>query len=155
MQKNIPTLFSVSEVELVYRNKVKPADRIKIASPEQAYNAFINAWDLNKIDMVEQFYALFVDRAHNCLGISNMFTGGVSSCLVDMKIIFATALKMNASSIFVAHNHPSGNIVPSRADKVLTEKIRDGGKLLDILLLDHLIVTPFKYYSFTEAGLIL
>jgi DNA repair protein RadC len=155
MQKNIPTLFSVSEVELIYRNKVKPADRIKIVSSEQAYNAFINAWDLNKIDMVEQFYALFVDRANNCLGISNMFTGGVSACLVDMKVIFATALKMNASSIFVAHNHPSGNIVPSRADKALTEKIRDGGKLLDIVLLDHLIVTPLKYYSFTEAGLIL
>lgn len=155
MQNNYPSLFAVTEVELVYRNKVKPEDRLKILSPENAYDAFINAWDLNKMDMIEQFYILLVDRAQNCLGISHMFTGGVSGCLVDPKIIFATALKANASGIFIAHNHPSGNLTPSRSDTILTEKIKAGGKLLEISVLDHLIVTPLKYYSFAENGLIL
>lgn len=149
------SLFAVTEVELIYRNKVPPSDRLKIRSPDNAYDAFINAWDLNKMDLVEQFYVLFVDRAQNCLGISNMFTGGVSGCMIDPKIIFATALKANASGIFLAHNHPSGNLKPSKADTILTDKIKAGGDLLEISVLDHLIVTPLKYYSFAENGLIL
>lgn len=154
MQNNSPSLFAVTEVELVYRNKVKPADRLKIMSPENAYDAFLNAWDLSKIDLVEQFYLLMVDRAQNCLGIAHLFTGGTSSCLVDPKIIFAMALKANESSIFIAHNHPSGNLTPSKADTLLTEKIKAGADILDIKLQDHLIVRPLNYYSFAENGLI-
>lgn len=154
MQNNQQSLFTVSEVELVYRNKVKPADRLKIMSPENAYDVFLSAWDLNKIDLVEQFYLLMVDRAQNCLGIAHLFTGGTSACLVDQKIIFAMALKANASSIFIAHNHPSGNLNPSKADTLLTEKIKAGADILDIKLQDHLIVRPLNYYSFAENGLI-
>ena len=155
MQNNIQTLFAVTEVELIYRNKINPADRIKITSPQSAYDAFISAWDLNKIDMIEQFYVLFVDRASHCLGISNLFTGGISSCVVDPKIIFASALKANASGIFMAHNHPSRNLQPSRADEFITKKIIAGGNILEISVFDHLIVNPNTYYSFAEEGLML
>ncbi len=154
MEQHSHSLFTVSEVELVYRNKVKPEDRLKITSPENAYDAFISAWDLNKIDMVEQFYVLFVDRAMNCLGISNVFTGGISSVQVDPKIIFAMALKANASGIFVAHNHPSNHLDASKPDIDITKKLVAGGKVLDIHVYDHQIVTSRKYFSFAEQGLI-
>lgn len=154
MQNNQHSLFAVSEVELVYRNKVKVADRIKVRTPENAYDAFLAAWDLSKIDLVEHFYLLMADRAQNCLGIAHLFTGGTSACLVDPKIIFAMALKANASSIFIAHNHPSGNLNPSKADILLTEKLKAGADILDIKLQDHLIIRPLNYYSFAEQGLI-
>ena len=150
MNESKTTLFSVSEVELIYRNKVNPTDRHKIRHSTNAYDILLSAWDMNKIEMVEQFYVLLLDRSQSCLGISNIFTGGVSGCLIDPKIVFATALKANASSIILAHNHPSGNLSPSKADIALTDKLRAGGALLDIAVSDHLIVTPYNYYSFAD-----
>lgn len=147
------TLFSVSEIELVYHNKLKPEDRIKINSPEIAYNILLTAWDSNKIELVEQFYVMMLAKDNACLGISNVATGGLSTCLVDPKIVFGTALKARASGIVLAHNHPSGNVLPSRADKQITEKLVEGGKLLDIAILDHVIIAPHDYYSFASHGL--
>lgn len=152
--QNVQSLFAVSEVELVYRNKVAPADRPKIEHAGIAFDILINAWDLNKIDLVEHFNILLLNRANHCIGFSHISSGGASSCIVDPKIVFATALKANAVAIIAAHNHPSGNLKPSNADIHLTQKLVEGGKLLEIPLIDHMIVTPLKYYSFAEEGLI-
>ena len=88
------------------------------------------------------------------LGTYSLARGGISSIIVDVRIIFATALKCVASSIIVAHNHPSMNLTPSEADKEITKKLKEGGKLLDIKVLDHLIVTTEGYYSFADDGVI-
>ena len=149
------SLFTVTEVELVYRNKVKPAERRKITSAENAYDIFLMAWDMNKIELVEQFMILLLDRNNTCLGISNISTGGISACLVDPKIIFATALKAKASALILAHNHPSGSLNASAADISFTEKMKLGAQLLDMSVLDHLIVTPQSFYSFANNGLVL
>lgn len=154
-KKAITSLFSVTQIELVYRNKVKPSDRPKVNSAESAYDVFLNAWDMNKIELVEQFMILLLDRANLCLGLSNVSTGGISSCLVDPKIIFATALKSKASGIIMAHNHPSGNLKPSNADIELTDRLKRAGNLLDISVLDHLVITPQSFYSFANEGLII
>lgn len=154
-QASIKKLFAVTEIELVYRNKVSQADRIQINSADGAYDIFLNAWDMNKIDLCEQFMILLLDRGNHILGIANISTGGISACVVDPKIVFATALKAKASGIIMAHNHPSGNLKPSNPDIHLTEKLKEGGRLLDISVMDHLIVTPRSYYSFANEGLIL
>lgn len=146
------TLFAVSEIELIYHNKLKPADRLKINDASTAYNILLTAWDMNKIELVEQFYIMVLDRNNACMGISNISTGGVSSCIVDPKIVFGIALKSRATGLILAHNHPSGNLNPSKADLEITEKLREGGKLLDISILDHLIVTPHSYHSFANDG---
>ena len=104
-QCTLKRLFSVTEIELFYRNKVKAADRIKVNSADSAYDVFINAWDTNKIELCEQFMILLLDRGNHCLGLSKISTGGISDCLVDPKIVFATALKAKASAIIMAHNH--------------------------------------------------
>lgn len=153
-QHEIKSLFSVAEVELVYRNPVRPADRLKITDSRSAFDILIHAWDLNKIDMVEHFNILLLNRAHHCIGFSHIATGGISSCAVDPKIVFAMALKANASAIILAHNHPSGNLLPSKSDETLTKKFVEAGHFLDLPVVDHLIVTPLKYYSFAEEGLL-
>ena len=148
----IQTLFNVTEVELVYRNKVNPADRPKVTSSSSAYDILMEAWDMNKIELVEQFSILLLDRCNSCIGISTISQGGISACIVDPKIVFATALKARASSIILAHNHPSGNLKPSEADKTITKSLVAGGHILDLKVLDHLIVTPRSYYSFADEG---
>lgn len=148
------SLSQVAEVELIYRNKVKPADRLKVSRSNIAYDILMSVWDMNKIELVEQFYILFLDRANHCLGFSHAFTGGVSYCPVDNKIVFAKALKARASSIIVAHNHPSGTLKPSDLDIALTLQLHEGCRLLGMELDDSLIVTPYDYYSFGDNDLL-
>lgn len=152
-QSNGLSLFSVTEVELVYRNKVNPCDRPKLTSSQHVYDVLLSAWDQNKIELMEQFSILLLDRSNHCLGVSLISTGGVSACAIDPKIIFATALKGRASALILAHNHPSGNLNPSPEDKRLTQKLVEGGKVLDISVLDHLIITPRGFRSFADEGL--
>ena len=83
-----------------------------------------------------------------------MSTGGVSGTVADPKLIFAAAIKANACGIILAHNHPSGNLHPSQADIDLTKKMKEGGKLLEIQLLDHVIVTTEGYSSLADEGFI-
>ena len=80
--------------------------------------------------------------------------GGVSSTHVDVKLIFKRALELTASGLVIAHNHPSGQLSPSKKDVTLTEKVKAAGKTLDIHLVDHLIITQKKFFSFSDEGLI-
>lgn len=102
----------------------------------------------------EQFFILLLDRANNVLGVSKISEGGTSGTVVDAKIIFQTALISNASAFIMAHNHPSGQLKPSEADKILTEKIVKFGSFIDLKVLDHLIFTRDGYVSFADIGLI-
>ncbi len=146
------TLFAVSEIELVYRNKLKPEDRIKVTEASTAYNLMMTVWDMNKIDLVEQVYVMLLDRNCACMGISHIATGGMSACIVDPKVVFGIALKSRAQGLILAHNHPSGNLTPSRMDREITDKIIEGGRILDIYIADHLIVTRNDYHSFSQMG---
>jgi DNA repair protein RadC len=150
---NLSYQFRVAEVELCYKNKIKASDRPKVKSAQDAFDLLIETWNMNRLDLAEEFKILLLDRSHKCLGISSVAIGGVSACLVDPKIVFATALKSKASSIILCHNHPSGNLSPSPQDIELTRKIASGGKLLEISILDHLIVTSNGYYSMSNEGI--
>jgi DNA repair protein RadC len=109
---------------------------------------------MDTIELQEEFKVLLLNRANMILGIYNLSKGGVFGTIVDIKLLLAAAIKSNASSMIVAHNHPSGNLKPSVSDKRLTKKIKEGAKLLDVELLDHLIVTKLFYYSFSDDGLL-
>ncbi len=146
--------YQVAEIQLIYQSNVKPSLRPKITSSRDAHAILLENWDENKIELVEQFKVLLTNRANKVLGIFELSTGGVSGTVADPKLIFAAALKGAASGMILAHNHPSGNLQPSQADLDLTKKIREAGKLLEIQLLDHVIVTSEGYYSFADEGLI-
>lgn len=153
MSSKIQSMFAVTEIELVYRNKIKPTDRHRINSSQAAYDILISIWDMNKIQLQEQVNILLLDGGSYCLGFSNIGNGGFSTCYVDPKMIFATALKAKASSIIMAHNHPSGGLQASTPDLYLTEKLCESGRMLELPIKDHLIVTPYGYNSFMDSGL--
>src|SRR5690554_287213 len=150
--KNRP--FEVAEIQLIYKTNVKPLLRPKIDSSKDAYSILLQSWDEEKLEFLEQFKVLLLNRANRVLGIYEASTGGVSGTVVDPKLVFAAAIKGAASSILLAHNHPSGNLDPSQADLRLTRKLVEGGKFLDIPVLDHIIVTGEGYYSIADEGVI-
>ena len=144
----------VSEVELVYRSKVKASERPRIRDSQSAYSLLLLTWDHDKIELLEQFKVLFLNQANAVLGIYNASSGGITGTVADPRLIFSAALKASACSIMLSHSHPSGNIKPSRADEELTMKMRNAGLFLDIKVLDHLIITKDQYFSFADAGLL-
>ncbi len=101
----------------------------------------------------EEFWILFLNRANMIIGKQPVSSGGMSGTVVDPKIIFKAALDHKASSIVLCHNHPSGNIQPSEADIRLTKNIIAAGRVLEISVLDHVIVTQNSYYSFADEGM--
>ena len=145
--------MKVSEVELVYKTMVKPSERPQVSSSKEVYELLKRTWDETKIEWVEQFKILLLNQANRVLGISELATGGMTGTVADPRIIFITALKVAAPNLILAHNHPSGSIKPSRADIELTRKIKEGGKLLDITVLDHLIISNEAYYSMADEGM--
>src|SRR5258706_10436635 len=138
---NVKSLLDVAEILLTYKSNVKPSLRPKVNGSRDAFNILKESWDESRIELVEQFKVMLTNRANKVLGILEVSTGGVSGTVADPKLIFAAAIKANASSFLVAHNHPSGNLSPSQADIDLTKKLREGGKLLESQLLDKMIVT--------------
>lgn len=144
----------VAEIQLIYKSNVKPSERPKISSSRDARDVLMGMWDDTKLELMEQFKVMLTNRANKVLGIFELSTGGVSGTVADPKLIFAAAIKGAACGIIMAHNHPSGNLQPSQADIDLTRKIKEGGKLLEIQLLDHIILSSEGYYSFADEGLL-
>ncbi len=96
---------------------------------------------------------MLLNRHNKVLGMASISIGGLDRTIVDPKVVFTIALKAKASSIILAHNHPSGNINASLVDSQITTKLKQGGKLLDIIVSDHLIITKDGYYSYADEGL--
>jgi len=144
---------NIAEVKISYSTKVKSSDRIKITSSATAAEVLRSTWDQDLIEYQEQFRVIFLNNSNKVLGVQNVSTGSMNACIVDAKVIFTAALKTGAASIIVAHNHPSGNLKPSEQDKQQTKKLIEGGKTLDIRVLDHIILSVDSYLSFGDEGL--
>ncbi|OIQ93630.1 hypothetical protein GALL_243890 [mine drainage metagenome] len=151
---NMQVLTQVAEVELIYKSKVKASQRPQIKSSKDAYEIFLANWDENKIELIEEFKILLLNRNNKVLGIYEVSSGGITGTVADPRLIFAVALKASACAIILCHSHPSGNLKPSRPDDELTAKIKEGGKFLDIQVLDHLIVCTEGFYSYADQGLL-
>lgn len=149
-----PDWYYVAELELVYKSKVKPSQRPQVSSSRDIYKLLLGLWNPDKIEMLEEFKVLFLNRANKVLGVMDIASGGITGCVADPRIILAAAVKANSVNIVMAHNHPSGSIKPSRADEQLTQKIKEAARWMDITVLDHLIITDGEYYSFADEGLL-
>jgi DNA repair protein RadC len=144
-------IFKVSEIKISYNPIVKNSERPQLTSSDGAVEIFRAYFE--NIDYTEKMYAMFLNHANMVLGIKMISSGGTAGTVVDPKTVFEAALKAHASGIILAHNHPSGNLSPSEADRNLTSKLSSAGKFLDIKLLDHIILTSERYYSFADNGL--
>lgn len=123
----------------------------KITSSLQVYEE-IKA-NFQEITLYEEFHVMYLSRANEVVGTSLISIGGQSGTVADAKIIFATAFNIaGTSAIILIHNHPSGQLKPSDADINLTRKISEFGKMIDLPILDHLIITDKSYYSFADDG---
>jgi DNA repair protein RadC len=126
----------------------------KVTTSKDVYDFLKKVFERNTIQLQESFIVLYLNRANQILGYYKHSVGGIAGTVADPRIIFATGVASASSGIILSHNHPSGNLSPSQADIDLTRKIKEGGKLLEIQLLDHVIVTKASYYSFADEGLI-
>jgi DNA repair protein RadC len=108
----------------------------------------------NRIEYQEVFITVYLDNGNNILCHQVISMGSINATVVDLRIIFSTALKTLSNSIIVCHNHPSGKLVSSNADIKLNKKIKEAGELFDIKLLDSLIITRESYYSFADDGML-
>jgi DNA repair protein RadC len=150
-EKKAVTLMA--SLELGKRRQLASAlERPKILSSTDSFN-LLSPYLLDKT--VEEFYVIFMNAGNYLITIEPISNGGITATVVDARIIFKKALEYaGVTQLIVAHNHPSGNLIPSETDKRLTEKIKEGGKLLDIRLLDHLIIASNSFYSFSDNGLL-
>jgi len=142
----------VAAMEIGRRRKPEDSqDRAIIKSSKDAY-LYIRSFiaDLEH----EEFWVIYLTHRNRIIGGESISSGGMDSTVIDVRILFRNALNIKASNIIVAHNHPGGSLNPSPQDKLITQKIYDSGRLLDIKLYDHIIVGEAGYYSFTDEGLL-
>jgi DNA repair protein RadC len=101
----------------------------------------------------EEFWIIYMNNSNKVIAKSQLSKGGITGTLVDVRIVFKTALEMGATALILCHNHPSGTLIPSDADKQITRKLKLAGDSLEIKVLDHLIVTETSYFSFADEGI--
>lgn len=140
----------VAEIKVSYSTASTP--KIKITTVNKAFEVLLSLWDLDTLELQEEFKVLLLNRANEVLGIYPLSKGGITGTVVDSRLIFAVALKCNATGIILCHNHPSGNLKPSDADITLTRSIKKCADFLDISLIDHLIITRNGFFSFSNEG---
>lgn len=153
-QCNFPQKTEPVEIGLVYRNPGKCLTRPLIATSQDAYRSFMSSWDKDILQLVEQFKVMFLDHGSRCLALYTLSTGGITSTVVDHRLVFVAALKLGATKLIAAHNHPSGNLKPSLYDEQSTSKLRSAGAVLDIVLVDHLIISVEGYFSFADEEML-
>ena len=148
------TTDKLSEIKLYYKPKISAKPKINCSN--DAFTNVLKFYDQNTIALQEQFIILYLNRANMVLGAHQLFTGGLTGTIADIRLIMGIALKSMACGIIISHNHPSGNLNPSEADRTLTDKVKKACDLMDIKLYDHIIVSPHEgsYYSFADEGLI-
>ncbi|MEY8850029.1 JAB domain-containing protein [Psychroserpens sp. XS_ASV72] len=144
----------ISEIELKYcPGKIYSGNK-KITNSQIAFDFLLNNWENDTIELFEEFKVLLLNRANEVLGIYTLSRGGIAGTVVDIKLLFAVILKSASSSVILVHNHPSGNLKPSKADNDLYNKIKVAAEYLDVSVLDNMIISKNGYLSFADEKLL-
>ncbi|MEP7196896.1 MAG: DNA repair protein RadC [Saprospiraceae bacterium] len=131
------------------RQKSEALQRKAISCSKDSFDVLRSSMqELNK----EESWVIFLNRSNAVISVEKISSGGITSTVIDPRVVFKKALELQATSIILSHNHPSGQLQPSQADRDITKKIKQGGLSLDIQLLDHLIISERGYYSFADEG---
>jgi DNA repair protein RadC len=139
-------------VEYIYHSNLN--DRPKIKSSQDAYEIVKLVYDMKKIGLQEQIVVLYLNNANTVIGSCNLSTGTLTSAIVDLRLILASALKLMATGVILSHNHPSGKMIASEPDRQLTKRLNTALEQCDIKLLDHIIISPFdEYISLKDEGI--
>ena len=147
-------ILTVCEVGISYRPRVKPSERPVLCSSRDIYRLLSDnrVFSPDTIEHREFFKVLLLNRANRLLGVMHLSEGSAIGTTVDVRHIMQGAILANATGLVLCHNHPSGNCIPSTQDDSLTKQIKAACTLFSIQLLDHLIVSPYSYYSYADEG---
>ena len=144
--------MEVAEISVSY--STNNADIIKLTNYKSTFDFILSQWNLDIIEFQEECKVILFNRANFVLGVYELSKGGISGTVVDIRIVLSVALKCNASGIVLVHNHPSGNLIPSEPDKLITRRLKDACDLMGFNLLDHYIISKYDFYSFKQNGFI-
>jgi len=145
-------LYLGAAIELGRRRNFQEAmehDQIK-GSRDAANYIRPKIGDLNH----EEFWIIYLNRRNAVLGSEKLSMGGITGTVIDVRLVLKRALERHATCLLAAHNHPSGNLDPSDADKRITKQLKEAGALMEIPVIDHLIVSQSGYYSFADEGML-
>ena len=142
----------VSEIQVSYFPQLVGNHHIE--NSRASFELMLNDLSNGTIEMQEEVKILLLNRSNKVLGVYPLARGGLNSCEVDIRIILSVALKTLSTGIILIHNHPSGNNKPSKSDLAITERLKSACDIMNIVLLDHLIITKSDYYSFADEGLL-
>ncbi|MEZ7495852.1 JAB domain-containing protein [Leeuwenhoekiella aequorea] len=145
----------INEIKISYVHRVKAVNWPRVSSSRTAAEVLFENWNNDTIAVYESFKILLLNNSNQIKGIYQISQGGITGTLVDMRLLFAVALKSLSVALILAHNHPSGTLKPSQADRNITRKIKTAAEVLDLKILDHLILNPDgEYYSFADEGIL-
>ena len=146
-------MATIANLELKAKKTPSNFEKVKIISSNDAFQ-IIKQFYFDDIDIFESFFILCLNRNNQTIAYAKISQGGVAGTVVDIKLIAKYAIDCLASGVILAHNHPSGNLKPSNEDLAITKKVKEGLKILDIQVLDHLILTSQGYLSFGDEGIL-
>lgn len=146
-------MATIANLELKAKKTPSNFEKVKIISSNDAFKV-IKQFYFDDIDIFESFFILCLNRNNQTIAYAKISQGGVTGTVVDIKLIAKYAIDCLASGVILAHNHPSGNLKPSNEDLAITKKVKEGLKILDIQVLDHLILTSQGYLSFGDEGIL-
>ena len=146
-------MATIANLELKAKKTPSNFEKVKIVSSKDAFKV-IKQFYFDDIDIFESFFILCLNRNNQTIAYAKISQGGVTGTVVDIKLIAKYAIDCLASGVILAHNHPSGNLNPSNEDLAITKKVKEGLKILDIQVLDHLILTSQGYLSFGDEGIL-
>lgn len=148
-------LNNVAEISLTYNYKVKAKDRAKATSSYELAKAFFSIYDKGSIEVTETSYCAVLDGKMSIIGIVKIGEGDNASCHMNLNRAFQAAIMCNGKHIALCHNHPSGNLRPSKLDEEITRKFHNGASAINMRLVDHIVLSPDgDYFSFSENGMI-
>lgn len=154
----IPGIGEAKAAKLIATFELMKRVQFQSVSDKKVIRSSADAFQLTRLDFYElgheEFHVAFFDRANQLLAVEMISKGGLSGTIADGKIIFKKALEHKASGLILYHNHPSGQLRPSEADRRLTRQLTEFAKLIDLQILDHLIVSEDNYFSFADEGML-
>ena len=139
----------INEITINYKPSSKASERVKVDNPTDVVEFLRTIWN-DKLEYTESCYVLLLNTANHIMGYNMLSQGGTTGTVVDIKMILQLALKSNVHQIILAHNHPSQNKLPSKADDRLTERLKTACEAIDLKLTDHIVLTTDDFYSYTE-----
>lgn len=146
------TNTKIAEIKVSYYPSL--LEKYKISNSKESFELILEQWEKDTISMQEEVKVILLNRNNKALGVYSLAKGGITTCVVDIRLILSVALKTLATGLIIVHNHPSGSLNPSTDDKKITQQLKSACKLMGIDLLDHLIITKDAYYSFADEGVL-